>query len=68
MQNCKTQLVTRNALKLIYSDVENPNFPGGGTLRPAPERRPRLTRQEGVGKERGRRGWDGKGRERGGPF
>ena len=35
MQNYKTNLVTRNALKLAYSNVAIQTFPGGET--PAPE-------------------------------
>ena len=34
MQNYKTNLVTSNALKLTYSDVEIQNFPGGETRGP----------------------------------
>ena len=34
MQNYKTNLVTKNALKLTYSDAEIQNFPGGETPRP----------------------------------
>ena len=45
MQNYMTHFVTRNALKLTYSNVEIQNFPGKPPD-PAPEGKPRLTRQE----------------------
>jgi hypothetical protein len=35
MQIFKTNLITRNALKLSYRDVEIQNFPGGETLGPS---------------------------------
>jgi hypothetical protein len=34
MQNYKTNLMTRNALKLTYGDLEIQNFPGGETPGP----------------------------------
>ena len=36
MQNYKTNLMTRNALKLTYSNLEIQNFPGGETETPGP--------------------------------
>jgi hypothetical protein len=46
MQNYMTHFVTRNALKLTYSDVGIQNFRGNPRT-PAAEGKPRLTRQEG---------------------
>ena len=52
----KTNLVTSNALKLTYSDVEIQNFPGGETPGPPLQGRPRPRRgasNAGGGKGRG---------------
>ena len=54
MQNYMTHFVTRNALKLTYSNVEIQNFSGGDPRTPAPEGKPRLTRQEGERLTQGR--------------
>jgi hypothetical protein len=49
-----THFVTRNALKLTYSNVEIQNFSGGNPWTPAREGKPRLTRQEGERLTQGR--------------